>query len=545
MPSDRPASPAGAPKLEAAAAALLLALAATQFAFVRPTNFGGTDEWLSFSLLSRGIVSFPYANRPLNLAWALPGWSLVPDRLEGFLVFHALWIGLGGVLVFLVIRRLLPGSGPLAFLAGALAIVWAPTDGARLCPVHMIVYSGCTFGVLLALWLTLEAWSRHAPLLAAFGLAAAGVAVLSIETALAPLALVPVFLLLGGGAREPRRLAAWTLGVVLLLAAAGLRIAVPILRDPDRASYQAGLAEGLRPEELLARSLDQLRRHVAPLARLPETGRPWPAVPIASAVFAAGFALVSRGAWARGEGQGPSRRQLLVVASVGCLWALASYLPLAATTRRAFRTQFLSAPGVAALLAAGVLVAASVLPRRARGAAAGLLGAGIVALGVGHAAALQARWDDVSAYPGQRRALLELTALAPDLAPGTLVVLLQQRGAWSLDLAFRHAVLYLYEGRASGHVAKADPLLYETRFEAAGIRSVPQPALQGPWREPPVLRAYDSVVAVREDEAGRLRLLETWPDDLPPLPAGARYAPRSRLRAGPPPRRLSILRGAS
>lgn len=543
MPSERLASPAGAPRREAAvAAAFLLALAAAQFAFVRPTNFGGTDEWLSFSLLSRGILSFPYANRPLNLVWALPGWSLFPDRLVGFLLFHALWIGTGGVLVYLVVRRLLPGAGPLAFLAGALSIVWAPTDGARLSPVHMIVYSGCTFGVLLALWLTLEAWSRRLPVLAAVAAAVAAVAVLSIETALAPLALLPVVLLLAGGARERRRLAAWTLGVALLLAAAGLRVAVPILRNPDRASYQAGLAAGLRPGELVARSLGQLRRHVAPVARLPPAGRWWPVVPIGLAVFAAGFALASRGAGSR---EGPSRRQLLVVAGVGCLWALVSYLPLATTTRRAFRTQFLSTPGVAALLAAGVLLAASFLPRRARAAGAGLLGAGVVALGLGHTAALQARWDEVSAYPGQRLTLLELTAMAPDLAPGTLVVLLQARGAWALDLAFRHAVSYLYEGRATGHVAAADPLLYETQFEVAGVRSTPEAGLQGPWGEPPVLHGYDSVVVVREDEAGRLRLLETWPEDLPPLPPGAVYAPRSRLRAGPAPRRLSILHGAS
>lgn len=544
MPSERHASPAGAPRLEAAVgAAFLLALAAAQFAFVRPTNFGGTDEWLSFSLLSRGILSFPYANRPLNLLWALPGWSLFPDRLVGFLLFHALWIGTGGVLVFLVARRLLPGAGPLAFLAGALSIVWAPTDGARLSPVHMIVYSGCTFGVLLALWLTLEAWSRRRPVLAAVAAAVAAVAVLSIETVLAPLALVPLFLLLAGGAREPRRLAAWTLGVVLLLAAAGLRVAVPMIRNPDRSSYQAGLAAGLRPGELVARSFAQLRRHVAPVARLPPAGRSWPVVPIGLAVFAAGYVAASR--WPGAGGEGPFRRQLLVMAGVGCLWALASYLPLAATTRRAFRTQFLSTPGVAALLAAGVLLAASFLPRRARATGAGLLGAGVVALGLGHTAALQARWDEVSAYPGQRLALLELTAMAPNLAPGTLVVLLQARGAWALDLAFRHAVSYLYEGRAIGHVAGADPLLYETQFEVAGIRSTPAAALQEPWRDPPVLHGYDSVVAVREDESGRLRLLETWPDDLPPLPPGAVYSPRSRLRAGPPPRRLSILHGAS
>jgi hypothetical protein len=158
---------------------------------------------------------------------------------------------------------------------------------------------------------------------------------------------------------------------------------------------------------------------------------------------------------------------------------------------------------------------------------------------------LQARWDDVSAYPGQRRTLIELTAIAPNLSQGTLVVLLQTRGTWALDLAFRHAVLYLYDGRAAGHVVGADPLLYETQFEERGIRSIPQPAIQGPWGEGPVLHAYDAVVVLREDASGRLHLVETWPEDLPPLPPEGVYSPRSRLRAGPPSPRLSIVHGTS
>ncbi len=137
--------------------------------------------------------------------------------------------------------------------------------------------------------------------------------------------------------------------------------------------------------------------------------------------------------------------------------------------------------------------------------------------------------------------LVELSAIAPDLAPGTLVVLLERSGAWRFDLSFRHAVRYLYEGRAVGHVVGADPLLYETSFEPLGILSNPVPVVRNPWREPAALYAYDAVVAVREDSRGRLQLLETWPRDLPPLPAGASYAPRSRLRSGPRLPRLSIL----
>ena len=128
------------------AAAFLLALAAAQFAFVRPTNFGGTDEWLSFSLLSRGILSFPYANRPLNLAWALPGWSLFPDRLVGFLVFHALWIGLGLTVACVLV-------------AGLLRFEWAywlgwVIQGAALALGFVVTTMFFLGAVFLALWAT-------------------------------------------------------------------------------------------------------------------------------------------------------------------------------------------------------------------------------------------------------------------------------------------------------------------------------------------------------------------------------------------------------
>jgi uncharacterized membrane protein len=528
------------------ATAGLLALAAACFATVRPTNFGGSDEWLILSLLSRGILGFPWANRPLNLIWAEPAWLILPDRLTGFLVLHVLWIGLGGVLVFLVVRRLLPGAAPLPFLAGAFTIVWAPSDGTRLCAVQMILYSGSTFGVLLATWLSVEAWSRRKPWLLAGALAAATVAVLSIEASLAPLALVPLLFLVAGGSREPRRLAAWTLPVLLFLVAGGVRTLLPFWTAPESVAYQAGLAEhGLAPASLVSGSLRQLRRHLAPLIHPPTGPWAWTLVAVAVVVFVAGLGVwwsFARRPPDEGKGEtGVRRRRLLVAAAGGGVWAFVSYLPFATTTRRAFRTEFFSAPGVAVLLAAGVVGAASLLPKRARLPAAGLLAAWIVALGVQWTAVFQARWDEWSPYHGQRRTLLELTALAPGLAPGTLVVLLPRDSAWPFDMTFRHAILYLYEGRAAGHVVGADPLLYETRFEATGIRSIPAPVIRGPWREPVTLYPYDSVAAFGEDAKGRLRLLETWPAQLPALPPGAVYAPRSRLVPAPPPRRLSVL----
>jgi hypothetical protein len=529
------------------AAAGLLALAAVTFAPARTTNFRGYDEWLVFSLLSRGILDFPYANRPLNLIWELPAWAFFPDRLVGFLVFHVAWIGLSGVLVFLIARRLSRGATAFAFLAGAFVIVWAPSDHSRVCSVQMILYSGCTFGAVLAAWLMTEAWFRRRLIWAAGAVAAGSAAVLSFEATLAPLSLIPLLFLVGGGARERRRLAAWTMAVLGLLVAGGLRAAVPRWTHPERVAYQTQGAPDLTPGPLIGRTLKQLRRHLAPVVQLPPTERSWPVAPVALLVFAAGFGAASRRAQQGSDGQreaASSRSALVLAGGVGLLWALASYLPFALNPQMhgSERMQFLSTPGVAVLLAAGVVGVASLFSPRARLPVAGLLGAWIVAGGVMRTAALQADWDRKSAYPDQRRSLLELTSVAPDLAPGTLVLLLDS-GSWALDLTFRHAVRYLYEGRAVGHAMGTTEYLYETSFETTGVRSVPWPVLNGPWGESPTLYSYDAIVALREDARGRAHLLETWPADLPALPPGANYVPRARLRLAPRLRRLMILGG--
>lgn len=531
--SDRPAVAIGG----------LLALAAATFATLRTTNFGGSDEWLHFSLVSRGIVDVPWANRPLNLIWHWPAWAFFPDRLVGFLVFHVLFLGLGGVLVYLTIRRLLGGGTPVAFLAGAFTIVWAPSDATRLCTVQMIIYSGCTFGVALAVWLALEGWLRRRVLLAVAAIAAGAVAILSHEAALAPLALTPLLFLAAGGRREPRRLAAWTLGAFLVLLVGGVRAALPLWTDPGRVSYQAALVDHLGPTRLASGMLRQLRRHVAPVVR-PTWERPKPAVPIAIGVFLASV-LASAGGRRRrdatqGAQAGAGGLALACAGGFGFLWALLAYLPFVPTTHGAFRTEFLSGPGVGVLLAAGVVGVASLVPIQARAAVAVLLGSWVVFQGTQRTVAFQSRWDTQSAFAGQSRQLMELVAIAPDLAPGTLVLLVPREGTWRFDLTFRHAIRYLYEGRALGHVMNADPLLYETRFEPAGILSTPDPVVRGPWQEQPASFAYDAVVVVREDVKGRLQLQEAWPAELPPLPAGATYAPRARLRLGRRPR-LAIL----
>ena len=522
----------------------LVGLAAATFSRARATNFRGYDEWVNVSLLSQGILEFPYANRPLNLIWSLPAWALFPDRLTGFLVFHVAWIALGGVVVFLIARRLLGGATLFAFLAGAFTIVWAPSDRSRLCTVQMILYSGCTFGALLAAWLMLEAWSRRKLVLAAAAVVAGAAAVMSFEATLAPLGLVPLLFLASGGTRAPHRLALWTLATFAFLAAGGLRAALPRWTDPERVAYQTGTGPDFAPGPLAVRTLKQLRRHIAPVVEYPPTVGAWPIVPMALAVFAVGVVVAARRPEAEARHAArPSPGALLVAAGFGLLWAIASYLPfvLNPDTHGGERMQFLSGPGVGVLLAAAAVGAASLVPPRGRPFVAGLLGAWVVAGGVMRTAALQTEWwDRKTAYPDQRRSLLELTAVVPDVAPGTLLIVVGS-GTWPLDVTFHHAVRYLYEGRGVGHAIDALEYLYGLRFDASGAQSIPRPVLHRSWRELPTRHAYAAIVAVRENENGRVHLLETWPAELPALPPGATYAPRARIRFGPRLPRLKIL----
>ncbi|HEY7514047.1 MAG TPA: hypothetical protein VIC87_06195, partial [Vicinamibacteria bacterium] len=61
-------------------------------------------------------------------------------------------------------------------------------------------------------------------------------------------------------------------------------------------------------------------------------------------------------------------------------------------------------------------------------------------------------------------------------------------------------------------------------------------AIRRAWRSPVTRHRFDELVVVRHGADG-LVLLEEWPKDarLPPLPPGARYAPRERIVAGAPP----------
>lgn len=505
------------------AASLALVFAAG-FSSARSTNFGGYDEWLVVSLTSRGITDFPYSHRPLAGMWAAPGALGLPSTLRGYLLVHAAWLLLSGLLVGAIAHRLAPGAGSLAAMAGAFALTWAPLDLHRLNPLNNLPYSGATVAAIVALLLLVE-WAAGAGRVFLVGAFAS--ALLAARTHEAATGLVvPGALVLLVALGERRRiavgvaLAAWA-AILFVLAAA---VVLPFVRSPAGSYQLSGLHLSLDPAGVLSRLAQQVRWHLGPLAAAPPL---WSARLVAAAAAMVLALVASRG------GDGLPRRRLGELAVAGFALGIAGWGPMLLTpsTVAPAKMQSFSAPGFGLMLAAGTLLAGSVLPRRARFAATLALSCWVVALGTAHTLALQRDWDEHSAYPAQSRLLGRLVSLAPDVREATLIVLLDGERVFPATFTFHHAVSYLYRGHAAGLVHRGHDFLYPARFEEDRVASLPWPVVREAWREADRLYGYDALVVVRQSDAG-LTLEGAWPAELPAERGTKRYAPLARIVRG-------------
>jgi hypothetical protein len=518
----------------------------SQFSWVRATNFGGIDEWLCISLASQGILDFPYANRPLVLLWALPAAKGLPHDLLGYYLVHAAYLVIAGWFVFFLCRHVAPRSPHLGFLAGVIAVVWAPLDFLRL-DVVLLIYSGLTVGTLLSMLLLLTSWRRRSPPILALGMLVGFVAARGYEGVVPLLFAAPLLLATEMGDQR-RRFWAWVAAWESVVLLAVVLIVLPFLQPPGSGSYQgSGLGLDPNPWRVLVRLAQQYAYHLLPLVTTPVRELAVPAAAISVAVFALAHRLARRSGPNALDGP-EARGRLLALLGVGLLLAGLGYslFTLSPAIQTAARTQFLSSPGMGIGLAAGVGWVVTWLPARWRSLGVMVLGSWIVAVGTARTVAMQREWDEsIGRFPAQHRTLAQLTELAPRLVPHTLVVLIDDAGAWPATLTFRHAVEYLYPGQGSGLVWGAEEFLYPAHFGPQGIFCVPWPILWRAWNTGPTLHGYDQVVVVGLSAAQKLFLWERWPPALPPLPAGATYAPRSRFEMqGPlPPERAILKRG--
>ena len=506
------------------------------FGIVRPENFGGIDEWMILSLVSRGALDIPYANRPLGLLFNLPA-ALFPAHLLGAsFLLHAHYLVLGGLLTSLLLLRLAPDRPDWALLAGVFAATWAPSDLLRLNSIYSSAYSGVTAATVLAFLLLASAGRRPVVMV----VAAAGLAfvVTRVHEGPLPLLLIAPFLLRPLGVRLPRApLAIYC----ALLGLAALVAGLPLARGRPETWYQGGLlGVYLEPMGLLSRLAGQFRLHLLPLVTVSPTAllklRP----------LAAAGAVVLALAWLRPSAPPSPRRRLLAAAvPVGLLGAVAAYSSFILAERLvgAYRTEFLAAPWIGVALAAAIALASDAAPSWAQFPCLALLGGFVVAGGAVRTQQLQAVWDQVGAYERQSSAIAQIVAIAPDFRPGTLVVLIDGAHAWRGTFIFHHALDLVYGRHVAGCVPNGpEQLFYDCRQGPDGVRHEPWPVLKRAWGAEPRSYPFDEIVVFSSDESGSVTLRDDWPRELPSLPAGATYAPRQRLgSAGRPPAARAIL----
>jgi len=528
-----------APRLAAPRVAIVLlvvyAVFWAQFAVVRAENFGGIDEWLILSLVSRGAIDIPYANRPLGLLFNLPVALFPSHLLEVAFLLHGHYLVLSGLLTSLLLLRLAPDRPDWSLLAGTLAATWAPSDRLRLDSIYSAAYSGVTATTALIVVLLLAGIRRPVLVVVAAGL---GFVTSRVHEGALPVLLLAPFLLWALGARLGSRPLAAYCGVMGLAAVvAGL----PLLRGRPESWYQGELlGVYLDPLGLMTRLGLQFRLHLAPLLTVlrQDVFRPH--------VLAIGAALSVALAFLKPPVQASRHpRRFVVAALVGLVGAASGYsgFVLAARMVGADRAEMLAAPWIGLALASIVALLAEVVPAPARRPLVVALGAFVATAGAARTVQLQQVWNQISAYDRQAGDMRQIAATAADFKPGTLVILFQGTGTWVGTFAFHHALDVVYGRHVAGCVANGrEELFYECRQDAQGVHHDPWPVLKPAWGASPRTYRFDEVVVFRSDATGRITLVDEWPADLPPLPAGATYAPQARITSSASsPVRRSIL----
>lgn len=123
------------------------------------------EEWFVMSGGDAGspiqmLYDPPYneSHRPLTLAPYILGYVLTPNSFVGSNIVLAFWLLGKGAAMYLLVRRLVPDNPALAFVSGALLVVY-PADAALLTLRTTNVHAG-VFLLLVALNLLIVAWHR-------------------------------------------------------------------------------------------------------------------------------------------------------------------------------------------------------------------------------------------------------------------------------------------------------------------------------------------------------------------------------------------------
>lgn len=509
--------------------ALLLACAV--IGFYRPMQgqfWLGGDEIRVLEDAARGWPSIPLFDklqgRPLTPLAAIVAGRLTPESVDGFLWVALALRFLSSALVYGIVRLLLPRQGLLALAAGALYIV-NPSEPARFLAVHMQGYNALTFALLLALYLYLRAARADSRLLLALSCGTLGGGLLIVEPGLFPALIWPVLAWLV--VRRRRRLIwayAWALTMALFLG----RFALYQVTTED--TYQQNLLlTSFAPKVWL----EQLLRQITAIGRYFAVYDPSPADWLIGLALGAIVAIaLLAGAPRRAAPPALTGRQSATGLGLAFGATVLGFLPFVTLSGILgdIRTQFLSAPAQAILLALAIgWLARFFAPRRRAGWIAAITGL-LIALPTVSAPSAQPHRPANPAAKYELTACIaqQLLAQAPAVQPDTVMLFVLDDNR-PTPLGWNYYVLnltvYLYG--VSGY-----PIEYT---DSLNIRYTLDPQEQ---ENGAVLLDYplDQLVVFEIAPDNTARLLETLPASILPREPqdSARYDPHARILPGKP-----------
>jgi hypothetical protein len=498
----------------------LFAFVTTAFYLPMRLHFwGGYDDFMS--LLDDSAVIWNDSwdmglGRPLLGIQSFIANVLTPDQIEGELYVAVGLCFLNALVLIGIIRCVLPEGAVIAMVAAVLFVV------NRAEPLTFFVawatnfYWMALFWFMLALYLLLISYSREWRWLLSVACASLGAALLTSE-GLFPLALIGP-LLLYFQADNRRRLLVWTfawLGTGLLF---GVRLTTRLL---EGGSYQGRYLADVHVKETFLHAgtlLSTIGSYFNVSGSIP---RHWGYWLLALALGVAAAVSV------RDLPRRIRPRACLIgmgVAAFANILAIAPFLTLGTT----WRTQYFAAPTQAVLVAFGLALIGSLMPRRLGRFV--MMAVSAVLVASAGAQAWRSQEDVRSAVRFEKTVHIfnQVHAISPDLPKDTLLLFVLDDGA-DTPLGVNYHVVELSRlvlGASALQVNFVDPHgVAVTRFGIDGIDL---------WFQEILHYRYDQVVAFRLSANGTVSLLETLPGSLLGVPGlGVGYAPLARLRPGP------------
>jgi hypothetical protein len=519
------------------------------------------EEWKAlYWTVERGGIPVLFPNRPLHY---LPNTlaHLTGRPLEALNLMQAGSIFGKGALVYLLVVRMVPTAGALAFLAGVLAIVYPADTGLftlRTVALHLaVLLSLVAIHLLLSLWRRFR-WWQLAAIWVAQGLS------LSMHSASSPFLLASPMLLVWQERGVSRRLLAiWAAWSVVPVAFVATNFVFVLRGNTYEANNwaQSGLGPGIRTtvHQILGRTLTAYVRHFAG-GWVDALGQILPLrgdtiLAIATAALVVGPVLW----WHSRRGPAPRSRQevrpYLELAALALCAMPAGFLLFLPTRWMAtnWRVFFLSSLAAAIVVAVLCVLMAAAAGRWRRLA---LVGLGVPLVALGATAALVQHRGYAEMAQGQKRILTGIVQAAPRLQPGTALLLIDVPPYpgirhWGpcglitecLELSLRYVygrmdleALFCAFGRPPKNAVSE-----ECRFE----RDELVVEYRHPWDDPPrqIVRRYpyDRLVVFETSESGAQLVANL--DRYRATAAEVLYAPEVRIeRAAMPPRARAMLR---